>query len=128
MSSLIRKLGIKEGHRIHVTGAPLDVLAVIQEVSNLKWVRSGEEADYLHIFATREDGLVRLLDQVVEALSTQGMLWVSWPKKSSGEDTDLNREVVREILLETGLVDIKVCAINETWSGLKFVHRLKDRK
>lgn len=128
MSSLIRKLGIKEGHRIHVTGAPLDVLAVIQEVSNLKWVRSGAEADYLHIFATSEDALVRLLDQFVEALSTQGMLWVSWPKKSSGEDTDLNREVVREILLETGLVDIKVCAINETWSGLKFVHRLKDRK
>jgi hypothetical protein len=63
-----------------------------------------------------------------QALATNGMLWVSWPKGSSGVETDLNENVVREVGLKNGLVDLKVCAVDETWSGLKFVYRRKDRE
>ena len=65
---------------------------------------------------------------MAKALSSAGMLWVSWPKKSSGVATDVDENVVREIGLDAGLVDVKVCAVTEVWSGLKFVRRLKDRK
>jgi len=64
---------------------------------------------------------------MAKALSSAGMLWVSWPKKSSGVATDVDENVVREIGLDAGLVDVKVCAVTEVWSGLKFVRRLKDR-
>lgn len=65
---------------------------------------------------------------MAKALSSAGMLWVSWPKKSSGIATDVDENIVREIGLDAGLVDVKVCAVTEVWSGLKFVRRLKDRK
>ena len=65
---------------------------------------------------------------MAKVLSSAGMLWVSWPKKSSGVATDVDENIVREIGLDAGLVDVKVCAVTEVWSGLKFVRRLKDRK
>ncbi len=128
MTSLIRKLGIREGDRLYVHEAPQPVLEEMKQLNDLHWVGSGEEADYMHVFVFELDELLSLLDDCVKYLGTNGMLWVSWPKKASGKDTNLNREIVREILLETGLVDTKVCAVDETWSGLKFVRRLKDRK
>jgi hypothetical protein len=62
------------------------------------------------------------------SLAQNGLLWISWPKRSSGVATDLSENIIREIGLSNGLVDIKVCAVDETWSGLKFVYRVKDRK
>ncbi len=128
MTALVRKLGIREGDYLYVYNAPKPVLEEIKGLNDLHWVGSGEKADYMHIFVSELDQLLSLLDDCVEYLGNNGMLWVSWPKKASGVNTNLNREVVREILLETGLVDTKVCAVDDTWSGLKFVRRLKDRQ
>jgi hypothetical protein len=72
--------------------------------------------------------LTREFSRLAKLLAPAGMLWVSWPKKSSGVATDVSENIVREIGLEAGLVDVKVCAVTDVWSGLKFVRRVKDRK
>jgi len=74
-----------------------------------------------------EQALARDFSKHATKLTANGMLWIAWPKKSSGVATDLSEQRVRQIGLDAGLVDVKVCAINEIWSGLKFVYRLKDR-
>jgi hypothetical protein len=78
-------------------------------------------------FAKSHAELEREFSRIEKWLTPPGMLWVSWPKKSSGVVTDLNEKIVREFGLSAGLVDVKVCAVTEVWSGLKFVRRLKDR-
>jgi hypothetical protein len=78
-------------------------------------------------FAGSRATLERRLEALIAALAPRGGLWIAWPKRSSGIDSDLDDRVVRETLLATGLVDNKVCAIDETWSGLRFVRRLADR-
>ena len=128
MTPLIRKLGIRVGIRVHVHDAPPVVLEMIEQVDDLQWVGPKEEADYPHLFVSDVEGLLGLLDRYVKNLANDGMLWVSWPKKSSGVKTDLNRDMIRDIILETGLVDIKVCSVDEIWSGLNFVRGKKDRK
>ena len=79
------------------------------------------------IFTKSRAELAHEFTQIAKALAPAGMLWVSWPKKSSGVATDLDENVVREIGLKAGLVDVKVCAVTDVWSGLKFVRRIKDR-
>ena len=85
------------------------------------------EVDFGMIFAKHSTELKQRFSGLKEQLAPTGMLWVSWPKKASGVATDLDENEVRRIGLEAGLVDVKVCAINDVWSGLKFVFRLKDR-
>jgi hypothetical protein len=85
------------------------------------------QLDYIHLFASERRVLEALFPKARAVLGKQGTLWVSWPKKASGEATDLSEPVVRELGLATGLVDVKVCAVDDTWSGLKFMWRLKDR-
>lgn len=80
------------------------------------------------LFAESKSELAKQFRPLAKLLSPAGMLWVSWPKKSSGVKTDLDENVVREIGLAHGLVDVKVCAVTDIWSGLKFVRRVKDRK
>jgi hypothetical protein len=80
------------------------------------------------LFTKSRAELTKEFSRMAKALSSAGMLWVSWPKKSSGIATDVDENIVREIGLDAGLVDVKVCAVTEVWSGLKFVRRLKDRK
>jgi hypothetical protein len=82
---------------------------------------------FIHCFATARRMLTSRFPQLERALAPAGMLWVSWPKGTSGFTTDLTENVVREIGLANGLVDVKVCAVDATWSGLKFVRRVKDR-
>ena len=77
--------------------------------------------DMVHLFATRSDGLAKSLTRFRAAIAPDGMVWVSWPKKASGVATDLSDVVVRDLALPLGLVDIKVCAVDDVWSGLKFV-------
>ncbi len=84
--------------------------------------------DYIHLFTKSKDELQTQFPILKAALAQNGLLWISWPKKASKVTTDLNENIVREIGLQNGLVDIKVCAVDEIWSGLKFVYRLKDRK
>ena len=84
--------------------------------------------DFAMIFVTKQADLKKQFPKVAKQLAPAGMLWVSWPKKSSGVTSDLDENLVRNIGLEAGLVDVKVCAVDEVWSGLKFVIRVKDRK
>jgi hypothetical protein len=120
---LTQKLGIKPGFCIFVSGAPLsypDIVGELPEGARLA-VRLKAPLDMVHLFATRSDGLAKSLTRFRAAIAPHGMVWVSWPKKASGVATDLSDIVVRNIALPLGLVDTKVCAIDATWSGLKFV-------
>ena len=84
--------------------------------------------DFALVFVSRQSDLRKHFARVMKQLAPAGMLWVSWPKKSSGVPTDMNENDVRRIGLDAGLVDVKVCAVSEVWSGLKFVRRVKDRE
>jgi hypothetical protein len=86
------------------------------------------EKDFVHFFSQSRHELEQRFPALKSGLATNGMLWIAWPKRSSGIATDLDESVVRKIGLAHGLVDMKVCAVDDTWSGLKFVYRLKDRK
>jgi len=121
--SVVQKLGIKPGFRIFVSRAPAaygDIVgglpADVTIVPRLK-----PPLDLVHVFATRAAGLADGLSVYRDAIAPDGMIWVSWPKKASGVATDLSDVVVRDTALPLGLVDVKVCAIDEIWSGLKFV-------
>ena len=120
---LAQKLGIKPGFCIFVSGAPAsysDIVGTLPEGATLA-ARFKAPIDMVHLFAPRADGLTTALTRFRAAIAPDGMVWVSWPKKASGVTTDLSDVVVRNIALPLGLVDIKVCAIDATWSGLKFV-------
>lgn len=129
---LPKKLGIKPGHRIRLIGAPdgFDrTLGVLPE--RLHVVAVGDEGgpplDLVLFFTDSADALRSRFDALSASLAPAGMLWVAWPKKASKVATDLTEDVVRQIALERGMVDVKVCAIDATWSGLKLVFRLADR-
>ena len=124
------KLGIREGMSVVVVNAPeqyLDALGKLpRNVSITSEVKGPSRL--IHLFATKEQELSSGFPKLMGKLEVDGAFWVSWPKRSSGVETDLNENAVREIGLRNGLVDVKVAAIDKTWSALKFVHRLKDRK
>jgi hypothetical protein len=107
----------------------MEVRAELGEVLKDCEIRSdGEyELDFAMVFTKSRIELTKEFKRITRALGPAGMFWVSWPKKASGVATDLNENVVREIGLAAGLVDVKVCAVTEVWSGLKFVRRIKDR-
>ena len=120
---VVQKLGIKPGFRIFVVGAPAaygDIVGKLPANATMA-ARLKPPLDMVHMFATEAAGLAGKLRSYRDAIAPDGMVWVSWPKKSSGVATDLTEVVLRETALPLGLVDIKVCAIDETWSGLKFV-------
>jgi len=120
---LVQKLGIKPGFRIFVAGAPADYERITGKLPAGVTIapRLTGAIDMVHLFAAGAAGLGDKLKRYREAIKPDGMVWVSWPKKSSGVATDLSDVVVRDIALPLGLVDIKVCAVDATWSGLKFV-------
>ena len=120
---LTQKLGIKPGFCIFVSGAPKTYDALVGGLPDGAKIIARLKAplDVVHLFATKAAGLANKLSGCRDAIAPDGMIWVSWPKKSSGVATDLSDVAVRDIALRLGLVDVKVCAIDETWSGLKFV-------
>jgi hypothetical protein len=120
---LVQKLGIKPGFRIFTTCAPAAYGAIVGKLPAGVTImtRLAGTVDMVHVFATDAAVLGSKLRAGRAAIDPDGMVWVSWPKKSSGVATDLTDNVVRETALPLGLVDIKVCAIDETWSALKFV-------
>ena len=127
--SLVEKLGIKEGFAISIIGAPENYAGTLGKLPS-RITQSNKikgPLDFIQFFCSKRSRLEDNFPPLKEALSPSGMLWVSWPKGSSGAPTDLTENVVREIGLRNGLVDVKVCAVDETWSGLKFVYRIKDR-
>ena len=121
--SVAQKLGIKPGFCIFVDGAPSAYGAIVGPLPAGVAVKAAAKPslDMVHLFALQSKGLAAKLRRYRGAIAPDGMIWVSWPKKSSGVASDLTDVVVRDTALPLGLVDIKVCAIDNTWSGLKFV-------
>jgi|SRR5579863_10342707 len=126
---LPKKLGIKSGYRVQLLDLPAEVRSELQaELAGCKIAIDGKlPLDFAMFFTKSKTALAKEFDRIANRLAPAGMLWVSWPKKSSGVATDLDENIVRDIGLATGLVDVKVCAVTEVWSGLKFVRRVKDR-
>jgi len=126
---LAKKLGIKEGSRIALVNAPKDFPSELKELPDgVEFLKpSAKSLDIILFFVLSERALARDFAKLSQRLTPNGMIWIAWPKKSSGVTTDLSFERVQRIGLDAGLVDVKICAVDETWSGLKFVYRLKDR-
>jgi|SRR5215472_9763651 len=126
---LPKKLGIKENFCVYFVNEPPEVRSELREaLTSCKLVRDGKAAlDFAMVFTKSRAELSKQFAGIAKVLAPAGMLWISWPKKSSGVATDLDENVVREIGLAAGLVDVKVCAVTDTWSGLKFVRRVRDR-
>ncbi|HXM49350.1 MAG TPA: hypothetical protein VN956_16030 [Pyrinomonadaceae bacterium] len=127
-TTLVKKLGIKPDSNIVFVNAPSDYAKELDLPADVfANSRSGKPLDFAQLFVKSENELTKKFSRYAKRLNPAGMLWVSWPKKSSGVSTDLSENIVRDIGLAAGLVDVKICAVNQVWSGLKFVFRLKDR-
>lgn len=126
---LVQKIGIKPGHRMILRNHPASFLKDLGKLPEgvEKTDKLSGEANVLVYFTDRQAALRKDFLGLAGMLVPDGMVWIAWPKKASGKPTDLTEDVVRKIGLESGLVDVKVCAIDDTWSGLKFVIRVKDR-
>jgi len=126
---LPKKLGIKQGSRILLVNAPKNFESELGELPhNVQFIkRPAKSLDIILLFVLTERALSLDFAKLAARLTANGMIWIAWPKKSSGVTTDLSEQCVQRIGLDGGLVDVKICAIDETWSGLKFVYRLKDR-
>jgi hypothetical protein len=126
---LAKKLGIKEGSRVAAVGAPGDFPALLEPLPDGVVLRDRLRGplDVIVFFTKSRVALEKRLPALRRALEPAGGLWIAWPKRSSGVETDMTEDVVRDVALPTGLVDNKVCAIDETWSGLRLVIRLENR-
>ncbi len=126
---LVKKLGIKEEFRIALVGAPKGFQNELGTLPDKVKITPSvmKSLDLIVLFVHSKSDLEKRFSVLAANLSANGMFWVAWPKKSSGVGTDLSFDVVQRVGLSSGLVDVKICAVNEIWSGLKFVYRLKDR-
>lgn len=126
--SLVDKLGIKAGARIAIINPPSGYERTLGTLPRVSRKSPGTgPLDFVQFFTREKRELERRFPALARALAPAGMLWISWPKKSSGVPTDLTEDVIRAIGLSRGLVDVKVAAVDDVWSGLKFVRRLQDR-
>jgi hypothetical protein len=126
---LVRKLGIGVGATVGLRGAPPGFEATLGELPEGARIkrRAAAPADVVIAFFEARARLAEACDRLGEAIYPDGALWIAWPKRASGVDTDVTEDVVREVALPLGLVDNKVCAIDDTWSGLRLVHRRVNR-
>ena len=126
---LAKKLGIKEGFRVMFANAPEGFQKELGKLPpGVQTDAKGNKPfNLIVLFLNSERKLQTQFAKYAGKIARDGMLWVAWPKKSSGVVTDLSFDNVQQIGLHAGLVDVKICAVNEIWSGLKFVYRLKDR-
>jgi hypothetical protein len=120
---LVKKLGIKPGDRAAWLAAPAHFEDLLGDHGAEVKTSLRGGADVVVCFVTERRELARRIDALKRAIAPDGMAWIAWPKRSSGVPTDMTEDVVRDVALPTGLVDVKVCAIDETWSGLKLVIR-----
>lgn len=127
---LPQKLGIKEGFIVCVRGAPREYAKLVAPLPDGVRLtqRVADRTDMVHIFSAARAKLSTELVVARKALRDDAMIWVSWPKKASGVSTDITEDVVRELAFPLGLVDVKVCAVDDTWSGLKVVVRKANRR
>jgi hypothetical protein len=127
---LVQKLGIKAQTKVVALGAPADyrkLLAPLPEGVSFTGKAIAGSA-FVHLFVTERGTLQKELRRLRKFLADTGVLWISWPKKASGVVTDITEDVIREVCLPLGFVDVKVCAVDETWSGLKLMIRRENRK
>ncbi len=125
---LYKKLGMKEGFMVKIINEPLNYKELIGEMSELLIYKiRGGELDLIHFFTNSVRELEKVLPVIKQEIKKDGTIWVSWYKKSCGKPTEVAENMVRDTALAIGLVDVKICAVDEDWSGLKLVFRLKDR-
>ncbi len=126
---LAKKLGIKDKFRAALLHVPDDVKSELRDALGKCRIQhiANKNLDFIFLFAKSHAGLELELSPAAEALAPAGMLWISWPKKASGVATDLTEDAIRQSGLDAGLVDVKVCAVTDVWSGLKFVIPVKNR-
>lgn len=120
---LFQKLGFKPGMRCVVMAPPDHYDDLLSGCEGVRFLKSSQSADAVHLFCRRARDLSRRYERALDSLVVGGMLWVSWPKKSSPLFVDLTEDRIRSIVLPTGWVDVKVCAVDQDWSGLKFLRR-----
>lgn len=126
--SLRDKLGIKPGFSVVLMNTPLSYIMEIGDLSDVKlYPTVKKDHDFIHVFLKSKEDLLQFLPSLLAGIKPTGMIWVSWPKKASSVPTDITEDTIREVALPLGLVDVKVAAIDEVWSGLKLVIRVKDR-
>jgi hypothetical protein len=130
---LAKKLGIKPGMTVVVIGYPGEYSALVAPMPERAEVRSGGgmpavPVDILHLFTNSRDELFRVLDEARSFIKQDGMIWVSWYKKAAKLPSEITEDTIRDAALPLGLVDVKVCAVDEKWSGLKLVIRKENRK
>ncbi|MGI9519800.1 MAG: DUF3052 family protein [Pirellulaceae bacterium] len=127
---LVKKLGVKPGFRIKTRNAPVQYAIWLKPLPDdvVISTRLRGDVDLWHLFTAKRRELEQQLKLAQNQIRQDGMIWVSWPKKSSGVPSEITEDTVREIALPRGLVDIKVCAVDATWSGLKLVFRKEKRR
>jgi hypothetical protein len=124
---LEKKLGIKEGFKISLYNQPEYYFKLFTVLPAIKLISGKSNVDFIHYFVKEEKKLLKDINKLKNQIEQNGVIWISWPKKSSKVETDITEDVIRNIALKNGLIDIKVCAVDETWSGLKLVIPVKDR-
>jgi len=123
---LIKKLGIKPEMKVMLVNEPPGYFKLLETNISKQVVKSGNP-DLVHIFATTKKELDKAFNQLIKKLPPTAIIWISWYKKSAKIPTDITEDTIREIVLPTGWVDVKVCAVSELWSGLKIVKRVSNR-
>lgn len=125
---LAKKLGLKDGLTFFVAGAPDHYRKLLGPTPGVIWRKTpGKGLSIAHLFAQERATITKMLPALLKAVAPDGAIWVSWPKRASGVETDITEDGIREIALPLGLVDIKVCAVDDVWSGLKLVIRRELR-
>ncbi len=120
---LYQKMGLKPGMTCLLIGAPDHYRTLVDGVDGVRFVAKSKGADVVHLFCRTKAELRRRIDKALSSAADPGMVWVSWPKKSSPLFRDVTEDTLREVILPTGWVDVKVCAVDTDWSGLKFLRR-----
>lgn len=126
---LVKKLGIKPGMQLHLVAAPTNYATLVAPLpDDVKMgTRATQSTDIAHVFAVKRADLTKALKTFRDRLRADAVVWVSWPKKAAKVTTDITEDTIREIALPLGFVDVKVCAVDDTWSGLKLVVRKELR-
>ena len=126
---LAKKLGLKPGSRVCAENAPANYVALLEPLPDAVIFSDSHDpdTDVVHVFTTSRADLEEALKRFLATMRKDSVIWVSWPKKASRVPTDITEDVIREVALPLGLVDVKVCAVDETWSGLKLVIRKENR-
>ncbi|MGP8217119.1 MAG: DUF3052 family protein [Bacteroidia bacterium] len=126
---LFKKLGLKEGFSVKFINPPKNYTSLLGDIMKHLTIidKKAAQADFIHFFTNSIKELEEKLPLLKNEIAKNGTIWVSWYKKSAKKPTELNEDIIRNTALATGLVDVKVCAVDDDWSGLKLVYRLKDR-